>query len=37
MLFDGVLQPVGGVLYPDRGRPGNGLDIKHADAEKYAA
>jgi L-alanine-DL-glutamate epimerase-like enolase superfamily enzyme len=36
-LFDGVLRPVDGVLYPDYSRPGNGLDFKHADAEKYAA
>ena len=36
-LFDGVLRPVDCVLYPDHSRPGNGLDFKHADAEKYAA
>jgi L-alanine-DL-glutamate epimerase-like enolase superfamily enzyme len=37
MLFDGVLEPVDGVLYPDRANPGNGLAFKHADAAKYAA
>jgi len=34
-LFDGVVTPVGGVLYPDLGRPGIGLEIKAADAEHY--
>jgi L-alanine-DL-glutamate epimerase-like enolase superfamily enzyme len=28
MLFDGVLEPDGGVLRPDRSRPGNGLELK---------
>jgi L-alanine-DL-glutamate epimerase-like enolase superfamily enzyme len=37
MLFDGVLEPLNGVLYPDPSRPGLGLEIKRADAEKYAA
>ena len=36
MLFDGVVQPVGGALYPDLSRPGNGLEFKRVDAEKYA-
>jgi L-alanine-DL-glutamate epimerase-like enolase superfamily enzyme len=36
MLFDGVLTPVRGELYPDLSRPGMGLDFKRADAEKYA-
>jgi L-alanine-DL-glutamate epimerase-like enolase superfamily enzyme len=36
MLFDGVLDPVGGELRPDLSRPGNGLELKHADAERYA-
>jgi L-alanine-DL-glutamate epimerase-like enolase superfamily enzyme len=37
LLFDGVLQPIDGVLYPDTSRPGNGLVLKHADVERYAA
>jgi L-alanine-DL-glutamate epimerase-like enolase superfamily enzyme len=37
MLFDGVLEPDGGALKPDRSRPGNGLELKRADAERYAA
>lgn len=36
MLFDGVL-PVepGGYMRPDRSRPGLGLDLKAADAERW--
>jgi L-alanine-DL-glutamate epimerase-like enolase superfamily enzyme len=38
MLFDGVLEPEpGGVLRPDRTRPGLGLDLKRADAQRWAA
>jgi L-alanine-DL-glutamate epimerase-like enolase superfamily enzyme len=37
LLFDGVLEPVDGALRPDRSRPGNGLELKRADAERYAA
>ncbi|HWG36967.1 MAG TPA: enolase C-terminal domain-like protein [Terriglobales bacterium] len=37
LLFDGVAQPVKGVLHPDLGRPGMGLELKHKDAERYAA
>ena len=37
MLFDGVLSPEGGELRPDGSRTGLGLDIKRADAERYAA
>jgi L-alanine-DL-glutamate epimerase-like enolase superfamily enzyme len=37
MLFDGILEPDGGCLRPDRSRPGHGLDLKRADAERYAA
>jgi L-alanine-DL-glutamate epimerase-like enolase superfamily enzyme len=37
MLFDGVLEPVDGALVPDRARPGNGLELKRAEAERYAA
>src|ERR671934_387567 len=36
LLFDGVLEPVEGELKPDRSRPGNGLELKRADAEPYA-
>ncbi len=35
MLFDGVLEPVDGALHPDRGRPGLGIELKRADAERY--
>jgi L-alanine-DL-glutamate epimerase-like enolase superfamily enzyme len=35
MLFDGVLEPDGGVLRPDRSRPGLGLELKAADAEGF--
>jgi L-alanine-DL-glutamate epimerase-like enolase superfamily enzyme len=37
LLFDGVLEPERGGLRPDRSRPGNGLELKRADAEEYAA
>jgi L-alanine-DL-glutamate epimerase-like enolase superfamily enzyme len=38
MLFDGTLQPQpGGRLVPDRSRSGNGLELKRAEAERYAA
>jgi L-alanine-DL-glutamate epimerase-like enolase superfamily enzyme len=38
LLFDGTLEPQpGGRLVPDRSRPGNGLELKRADAERYAA
>ncbi len=36
MLFDGASKPVNGILYPDRTRPGLGLDFKHANAERFA-
>jgi L-alanine-DL-glutamate epimerase-like enolase superfamily enzyme len=35
MLFDGVIDPVGGALQPDLTRPGLGLEIKRADAEPF--
>lgn len=35
MLFDGVLDPEGGALRPDRSRPGLGLELKRADAERW--
>jgi L-alanine-DL-glutamate epimerase-like enolase superfamily enzyme len=37
LLFEGVLEPKDGALEPDRSRPGNGLQLKRADAERYAA
>ena len=36
LLFDGVLTPVGGMLRPDRTRPGCGLTLKRKDAARYA-
>lgn len=36
-LFDGVVQPVNGMLEPDMGRPGLGLELKHVDAKRFAA
>jgi L-alanine-DL-glutamate epimerase-like enolase superfamily enzyme len=36
MLFDGVLEPDGGALRPDRSRPGNGLELKRKEAERWA-
>jgi L-alanine-DL-glutamate epimerase-like enolase superfamily enzyme len=36
MLFDGVPEPRGGALSPDRSRPGNGLELKRADAERFS-
>jgi L-alanine-DL-glutamate epimerase-like enolase superfamily enzyme len=35
VLFDGVLDPTGGVLRPDLTRPGVGLELKGPDAERY--
>jgi L-alanine-DL-glutamate epimerase-like enolase superfamily enzyme len=35
MLFDGVLDPSGGTMRPDPDRPGHGLAIRAADAERY--
>jgi L-alanine-DL-glutamate epimerase-like enolase superfamily enzyme len=37
MLFDGVLEPVDGALVPDRSRAGHGLELKRADARRFAA
>ncbi len=34
-LFDGALDPAGGSLRPDQGRPGLGLELRRADAERY--
>ncbi len=35
MLFDGTLDPSGGAMRPDPGRPGHGLVLRAADAERY--
>ena len=35
MIFDGALAPVDGCLRPDPGRPGLGLELKRADADRY--
>lgn len=35
MLFDGAVTPVNGHLVPDRTRPGLGIDLKRADAERF--
>jgi L-alanine-DL-glutamate epimerase-like enolase superfamily enzyme len=35
MFFDGALDPHGGVLTPDPARPGFGMELKAADAERY--
>lgn len=36
MLFEGVLNPQQGALYPDLSRPGNGMVFKHSDAAQFA-
>lgn len=36
IFFDGVLTPINGALQPDLSRPGMGLELKRADAAKYA-
>ncbi len=36
MLFDGALTPSGGELRPDLSRPGMGLELKRADAARFA-
>ena len=35
MLFDGTLSPDGGALRPDPSRPGLGLSLRQADADRY--
>ena len=37
VLFDGALNPEGGVLTPDPSRPGFGIELKRTDAARYAA
>jgi L-alanine-DL-glutamate epimerase-like enolase superfamily enzyme len=36
LFFNGVLEPVDGCLRPDRSRPGHGLELRRADADRYA-
>ncbi|WP_437312097.1 enolase C-terminal domain-like protein [Sorangium sp. So ce388] len=36
MLFDGAAAPAGGALAPDLSRPGMGLELRRADAERFA-
>jgi L-alanine-DL-glutamate epimerase-like enolase superfamily enzyme len=35
MLFDGVTEPADGALSPDHERPGHGLELRRADAERF--
>jgi L-alanine-DL-glutamate epimerase-like enolase superfamily enzyme len=35
MFFDGFCEPVDGVMFPDRQRPGMGLTLKEQDAARY--
>jgi hypothetical protein len=35
MVFDGTLDPAGGALRPDPGRPGLGLTLKESDAAPF--
>jgi L-alanine-DL-glutamate epimerase-like enolase superfamily enzyme len=37
ILFDGAVRPIGGHLEPDLSRPGLGLELKRADAIRFAA
>jgi L-alanine-DL-glutamate epimerase-like enolase superfamily enzyme len=37
LLFDGVVEPREGALFPNLDRPGNGLELKRGEAEHYAA
>src|SRR5438105_62808 len=37
MFFEGIAPPVNGELLPDLSRPGNGLQLKMAEARKFAA
>jgi L-alanine-DL-glutamate epimerase-like enolase superfamily enzyme len=36
MLFDGFAEPVTGEIAPDLSRPGHGIELKVADAERFA-
>jgi L-alanine-DL-glutamate epimerase-like enolase superfamily enzyme len=37
LLFDGCLEPVDGALVPDLLRPGNGLELKREEVERWSA
>lgn len=37
MFFDGLSTLINGELHPDLSRPGMGLELKHADAKRFAA
>ncbi|MGA9510507.1 MAG: enolase C-terminal domain-like protein [Candidatus Sulfotelmatobacter sp.] len=37
MLFDGVPEPIKGELRPDLSKPGLGIELKDADAQRFAA
>lgn len=37
LFFDGVRSPVNGELSPDLSRPGMGIELKRADAQRFAA
>ena len=37
MLFDGLAKLVDGKLHPDLSRPGMGLELRKADAQRYCA
>jgi L-alanine-DL-glutamate epimerase-like enolase superfamily enzyme len=36
LLFDGFVEPEAGTIRPDLSQPGQGLELKEADAERYA-
>jgi L-alanine-DL-glutamate epimerase-like enolase superfamily enzyme len=36
LLFDGFVEPVDGVLWPELDRTGHGLELKRSDAARYA-
>jgi L-alanine-DL-glutamate epimerase-like enolase superfamily enzyme len=36
MLFDGFVEPAGGVLRPDLSRPGHGLELREGEAARFA-
>jgi L-alanine-DL-glutamate epimerase-like enolase superfamily enzyme len=35
LLFEGVLEPAGGILRPDVSRPGMGMELKRSNAQAY--
>src|SRR5947209_7149192 len=37
LLFDGIVDPERGALFPDVDRPGIGLELKRTEAQRYAA